>query len=123
MSEKNILVVDDDITSLDIVSFLFEKKGYKVNRCADGFTAIEFTKVKTPDLIIIDLKMPKINGCDTVKQIRAMGLNEVPIIAFTAVDEPEVHEEAKQAGCNRVLTKPCRPEKLIRNIEELLPAN
>lgn len=123
MSEKNILVVDDDITSLDIVSFLFEKKGFKVSRCADGFAAIEFTKNTAPDLIIIDLRMPKINGAETVKKIRAMGLKEVPIIAFTAVDEPQVHEEAKQAGCNRVLTKPCRPEKLIKNIEELLPTN
>ncbi len=123
MSERNILIVDDDITSLDIVSFLFEKKGFKVNRCADGFAAIEYTKTKTPDLIIIDLRMPKINGADTVKKIREMGLSEVPIIAFTAVDEQQVHDEAKLAGCNRVLTKPCRPEKLIKNIEELLPTN
>lgn len=118
---KNILVIDDDITSLDIVSYLFEERGYHVERCADGYAAIEFTKQSTPDLIIVDLMMPQINGTDTVRSIRALGLHDVPIIAFTAVDEPELHREAEQAGCNTVLTKPCRPEKLLKHIKEYLP--
>lgn len=118
---KQILVIDDDITSLDIVSYLFEERGYHVERCADGYTAIEYTKQATPDLIIVDLMMPQINGTETVRNIRALGLKDVPIIAFTAVDEPELHREAEQAGCNTVLTKPCRPEKLLKHIKEYLP--
>ncbi len=118
---KHILVIDDDITSLDIVSFLFEERGYNVERCADGFAAIEFAKQETPDLIIVDLMMPKINGTETVRSIRALGLLDVPIIAFTAVDEPELHREAQLAGCNTVLTKPCRPDRLMKYIKEYLP--
>ncbi len=120
-SGRNILVIDDDITSLDIVSFLFEERGYHVERCADGFTAIEYTKQAAPDLIIVDLMMPQINGTETVRSIRALGLTSIPIIAFTAVDEPELHRDAKAAGCNEVLTKPCRPEKLMKHIKQFLP--
>lgn len=117
---KHILVIDDDITSLDIVSYLFEDRGYIVERCADGASAIEYVKTKNPDLLIVDLMMPNINGKETVEQIRALGLTTVPIIAFTAVDDPQLHSEAIQAGCNEVLTKPCRPDKLLKHIEMYL---
>ena len=117
-----ILVVDDDITSLDIVSYLFEERGYIVDRCADGVSAIEYVKTKSPDLFIVDLMMPKINGVDTVKRIRALGLVNIPIVAFTAVDDPVVHKEALDAGCNEVLTKPCPSEKLVRVITRYLGA-
>lgn len=114
---RNILIIDDDITSLDIVSFLFEERGYQVSRCADGYAAIDQAKTLAPDVIVVDLMMPNINGADTVRSIRALGLQTVPIIAFTAVDDPEYHREAREAGCNEVLTKPCRPEKLLKHID------
>ena len=117
---KNILLIDDDITALDIVSFLFEERGYAVERCTDGYAAIESVKLNAPDLIIVDLMMPQINGVDTVREIRSLGV-EVPIIAFTAVDEPVLHDTAEDAGCDLVLTKPCRPERLVEHIKALLP--
>lgn len=113
---QKILIIDDDITSLDIISFLFEEKGYRVERCIDGFAAIEHAERMEPDLIIVDLMMPKINGADTVRALREKGIGAVPIIAFTAVDEAELHQEARDAGCNEVLTKPCRPEKLVGHV-------
>lgn len=117
---KKVLLIDDDITSLDIVSFLFEERGFDVERCVEGFSAIEYVKAHKPDVIVVDLMMPQINGVDTVKKIRALGLSDTPIIAFTAVDEPMLHREAEQAGCNKVLTKPCRPERLLEQIKALL---
>ena len=117
--KKKILIIDDDITALDIVSFLFEQKGFAVERKTDGFGAIDYVKEHTPDLIVVDLRMPGIDGVETVKRIRALGIS-VPIIAFTAVDEPQLHYDAEQAGCNRVLTKPCRPDKLLEHINQLL---
>ena len=116
--QKHVLIIDDDITALDITAFLFEKKGYDVKRCADGLKAIDYVKEVKPDLILIDLLMPEINGVETVKRIRAMGITSVPIIAFTAVDDPELHEEAREAGCDDVLTKPLRPQKLLKSIEQ-----
>ena len=121
-STKHLLVIDDDITSLDIVSFLFEERGYNVDRCTDGRAAIEYVKRIHPDLLIVDLMMPEINGAETVREIRQLGLTDVPIIAFTAVDDPELHQEALTAGCNEVLTKPCPAEKLLKQIKKFLPA-
>ncbi len=120
-SQKEILVIDDDITSLDIVAYLFEDLGYHVERCADGASAIEFVKTRKPDLMIVDLMMPNIDGKETVRAIRALGHTKVPIIAFTAVDEPHIHLEALEAGCDEVLTKPCHPEKLVKHIQTYLP--
>lgn len=116
---KKILLIDDDITALDIVSFLIEERGYEVERCADGFAAIDKIEQLTPDLIIVDLMMPKINGVQTVSELRTRGVT-APIIAFTATDEATLHRQAEEAGCNRVLTKPCRPDKLIEHIQSFL---
>ena len=118
--EKHIVLIDDDITSLDIVAYLFEDKGFKVHRCADGFSAIDYVKKVTPDAVLVDLMMPGINGAETVAQIRALGMDKIPIIAFTAVDDPQLHSEAKLAGCNEVLVKPLHPEKLLQKVRMFL---
>jgi CheY-like chemotaxis protein len=120
---KQILVVDDDITSLDLVSFLFEKKGYAVKRCGDGFSALSFLKDHPVDLAIVDLMMPGINGVETISQIRKEKLTTAPIIAFTAIDDPQLHDDAIEAGCNSVLTKPCPTDRLVREIRKYLDLN
>lgn len=119
MTASKILIIDDDMTALDIVDFLFEDKGFEVNRRADGLSALDCIKDYSPDVILIDLMMPKMSGQECVRVIREKGLN-IPIVAFTAVDDPEIHQEAIDAGCNKVLTKPCRPAELVKHIEELL---
>ncbi|NMC62726.1 MAG: response regulator [SAR324 cluster bacterium] len=116
---KKILIIDDDVTALDIVDFLFEDKGFEVIRRADGISALECVDEEQPNIILIDLMMPKMNGQECVRQIRAKGLT-LPIVAFTALDDPEVHQEALEAGCNLVLTKPCKPTILVEHIEKFL---
>lgn len=119
MDARKILIIDDDVTALDIVDFLFEDKGYEVVRRADGISALECVEDVQPHVILIDLMMPRMNGQECVRQIRGRGLT-LPIVAFTALDDPEVHQEALNAGCNLVLTKPCKPNLLVRHIESLL---
>ena len=119
---KHILVIDDDMTSLDIVSYFFEERGYRVDRCADGKSAIEYVRNTVPDLLIVDLMMPEINGVETVRQMRSSGLSKTPVIAFTAVDDAELHKQAVEAGCNEVLTKPCPTERLLKHIKRYLDA-
>jgi CheY-like chemotaxis protein len=116
---KKILIIDDDVTALDIVDFLFEDKGFEVVRRADGVSALECVESVKPDIILIDLMMPKMSGQDCVREIRKRGMAQ-PIVAFTAVDDPEIHQDAMDAGCNLVLTKPCKPQALVKHIEELL---
>jgi CheY-like chemotaxis protein len=117
MNEKQILLVDDDITSLDIVSVLFEKKGYEVIRKAGGKSAIEALGEITPDLVLLDLMMPEYDGVETMKEIRSMGIN-VPVIAFTASSDSDLHDLALEAGCVGVITKPCRSKMLIEIVEK-----
>lgn len=116
---RKILIIDDDVTALDIVDLLFEDKGYEVVRRADGISALECVIDANPDIILVDLMMPKMNGQECVRQIRQKGL-KMPIVAFTAIDDPEVHKDAVSAGCNLVLTKPCKAASLFKHIEELL---
>lgn len=116
---NKILVIDDDVTALDIVDLLFEERGFEVLRRADGISALECVDQSTPNIILIDLMMPRMNGQECIRQLRQRGI-QVPIVAFTALDDPEVHKEALDAGCNVVLTKPCKSKELVREIEKLL---
>lgn len=118
MSRK-ILVIDDDMTALDIVDFLFEDRGFEVIRRADGIAALECVDSEKPNIVLIDLMMPRMNGQECVRQMRSRGLT-LPVIAFTALDDPEVHQDALDAGCNLVLTKPCKPAVLVKHVEDLL---
>ena len=119
MTSKKILIIDDDMTALDIVDFLFEDEGFDVIRRADGSTALECVEAENPDIILIDLMMPRMSGQEAVREIRAKGIT-APIVVFTAVDDPEIHQEALDAGSNIVLTKPCKPETLVSQIHKLL---
>jgi CheY-like chemotaxis protein len=119
MASKKILIIDDDMTALDIVDFLFEDKGYEVIRRADGISALECIDEVKPNIVLIDLMMPRMNGQECVRQMRQRGL-QLPVVAFTALDDPEIHQEAISAGCNLVLTKPCKPAVLVKHIEGLL---
>jgi CheY-like chemotaxis protein len=116
---NRILVIDDDLTALDIVDLLFEDRGFDVVRRPDGASALESIQETTPDIILIDLMMPHMSGQECVRQIRQKGI-EVPIVAFTAIDDPVIHEDARSAGCNIVVTKPCKSRDLVREIETLL---
>jgi two-component system, OmpR family, response regulator VicR len=116
---KKILIIDDDVTALDIVDYLFEDKGFDVVRRADGESALEIVDESSPDIILIDLMMPKMNGQECVRLLRKRGIS-VPIVAFTALDDPEIHQEAMDAGCNLVLTKPCKPDALVRHVSGLI---
>lgn len=119
MTTREILIVDDDLTALDIIDFLFEQEGFVVSRCSDGESALEAVGQSTPSVILIDLMMPGLSGQETVVKLREQGLS-VPIIAFTALEDADSHNEALEAGCNLVLTKPCKPKDLLAKVQEVL---
>ena len=116
---NTILVVDDDQTALDIVDLVLERAGYTVVRSSSGTSAVSGVKEANPDLILIDLMMPHMSGQQAVRQMRSNGV-KVPIVAFTAVDDPRVHQEAREAGCDLIVTKPCKSRDLVRGVQSLL---
>jgi two-component system alkaline phosphatase synthesis response regulator PhoP len=119
MANRKILIIDDDLTALDIVDYVFEEQGFEVVRHADGVSALDSAQKINPDVILVDLMMPKMSGQECIKQLRSDGVS-VPIIAFTAIDDADIHEEARKAGCDLVLTKPCRPKELVGKVNGLL---
>ena len=121
IENKKIFVIDDDMTALDIVDFLLEDEGYDVIRHSEGKSALEDLDKQQPDLVLIDLMMPSMNGQDCIKAIREKGIT-IPIIAFTAIDDPDIHRQAIDSGCNMVVTKPCKSNELVAKIKSLTSA-
>lgn len=119
MNNKTILLVDDDVSQLDLVEILFKNEGFKVQQAISGQVAINYLADNSPDAILIDLMMPNMSGAEAIKKIRADKIT-CPIIAFTAIDDLDSHQEAIDAGCNLILTKPCKPAELVKEVSKFL---
>jgi len=102
---KRILVVDDFEDSRFSLSRLLEIEGYEVLEAADGAQAIEKALGESPDLILMDLSLPVIDGMSATRKIKAQ-LEQVPVIALSAHDGAEYQNKAKEAGCDDYVTKP-----------------
>ena len=121
MDRKSILLIDDDLSQLDLIELLFENKGYKVFQSISGKNALDRLAEEkiTPDIIMVDLMMPQLSGAQTIAKIRELKV-DCPIIAFTASEDSNMHDQAISAGCNLVITKPCKPIELVGEVEKLL---
>lgn len=111
-STKRILVVDDFEDSRFSLSRLLEIEGYEVVEAADGAQAIEKALSESPDLILMDMSLPIVDGMSATKQIKAK-LDTVPIIALSAHDGADYRSRAKEAGCDDYVTKPVDFEGLL----------
>lgn len=119
---KTILVVDDFEETQVLLKYLLEKLGYQVLQAKDGAKALESVKRQVPDLILMDMAMPLVNGIAATKLIRRLKeASEVPIIAFTASGD-FIKQQAIDAGCNDFLEKPIDIDKLQNTIEQHLEA-
>lgn len=117
---KTILIVEDFEDTRAFMKFLLEELGYHVLEAEDGFKAVEIVKRQTPDLILMDMAIPLINGLTATKIIRQFReSSKVPIIAITASGE-FIYRQAMDAGCNELLTKPIDVNKLQPIIERYL---
>ncbi|MBL6990244.1 MAG: response regulator [Bacteriovoracaceae bacterium] len=104
--QKNILIVDDDITYLQALKRELATLGYSVNTCDSGVTCFEYLKTKVPDLILLDLKMPEINGIEVCLQIRKIErLAIIPIVMLTGSDSQEDLIRSFEAGVNDYVIK------------------
>jgi CheY-like chemotaxis protein len=115
-----ILVVDDfDDTRLLLRTWL-ERKGYRVIEAHDGKQAIDAAKQSFPDLIIMDVQMPELDGLEATRQIRAVEeLQKIPVLAVSAYGVDQFRAEALAAGCNEYVSTPFEPvvlERLIRSL-------
>ena len=113
-----ILVVDDEPDILEIISYNLRKEGYEVKTAENGLEAVAFAKEFLPDMILLDVMMPKMDGMEACKQIRAVqSLKNCFILFLTAREEEFVEVLSFQAGADDFLTKPIKPRALISRIE------
>jgi two-component system, OmpR family, alkaline phosphatase synthesis response regulator PhoP len=119
--EKKILLVDDEIDILEFISYNLEKEGYKVYTAQNGKDAIRIAEKKEPDLIILDVMMPEMDGIVTCEEIRKIPKLKSTIIAFlTARSEDYSQIAGFEAGADDYITKPIRPKVLLSRVKALL---
>jgi CheY-like chemotaxis protein len=118
--KRKILVVEDYKDTRDFMTFLIESYGYQVTEAADGLEAIESLKSEFPDLILMDMAMPVMDGIAATEAIRKLKQGtEVPIIAVTAFGK-RFYEKAIAAGCNDLIEKPVNFDSLEAVLNQYL---
>lgn len=123
-SGRTILVVDDfDDTRLLLRTWL-ERKGYRVIEAHDGRQAISAAQNIIPDLIIMDVEMPELDGLSATREIRKLqALGNVPIVAVSAYGADQFRLEALAAGCNEYVSTPFEPNELEILIRSFMPGH
>lgn len=118
-----ILVIEDYSDSRTLLSSLLRAKGYKVVEASDGREGLLQANRVTPDLILMDLAMPRMDGIEATRQLRQRHtLSQVPIFVISAYVTNDVRRDALAAGCTEVFPKPFDIEALLSKIKERLGA-
>ena len=116
-----ILLAEDNSTNSSIISTYLQSKGYRLQIAHDGLSAIELAVANQPDLILMDIQMPGMDGLTAIKHIRQnVTLTQIPIIALTAFAMEDDRRKCLAAGANIYLSKPVRLKKLFQSIQKLL---
>jgi CheY-like chemotaxis protein len=122
MDKKKILVVDDEPDILRVTSIRLKKLGYNVLTAVDGKEALDTMRSENPDLVLLDLVMPFMNGAEVCEQIKNdKTLKHIPIILFTASGNGVLTaEQIKKVGADDYIVKPFEPEELMGKVEGIL---
>lgn len=117
---EKILVVDDDSVNLKMAEFIL-KNNYEVISALSGNRALKFLAQNVPDLILLDLHMPEMDGMEVLDKIREMEhLKQVPVVFLTADDEEDTEQKLLQAGAAGYVGKPFLAAALLQKIERIL---
>jgi CheY-like chemotaxis protein len=116
-----ILLVEDNEMNRDMLSRRLERKGYKVLVAFDGETGIDVARTNQPDLVLMDMSLPVMDGWEATRAMRAdKDLRHLPVIALTAHAMADDRDKALEAGCDDYDTKPIDLPRLLAKIENLL---
>ena len=118
---ETILVVEDQEDNRKILRDLLTNKGYKVIEVEDGYQGIQQTLEHHPDLILMDIQLPGIDGYEVIRRIKNdTKISKIPIIAVTSYALSGDSKKAFDAGCDGYVAKPYSPKKLLKMIQETL---
>ena len=116
-----VLVVDDEVGALTLIGIMLERGGFEVLKAEDAYAALDQLEAVTPDLIILDVMMPGMNGIELCRRIRSRGETEkTPIIILSARGDPASVEAGQAAGANDYLQKPILHHDLLTKVRGTL---
>lgn len=118
MSGKRVLVVDDDIKTVELVKLYLNRDGYRVFTAYDGEEALRLARESRPDLIVLDLMLPKIDGLEVCRTLRKE--SDVPIIMLTAMTTDDDRLKGLDLGADDYVTKPFSPRELAARVRAVL---
>lgn len=118
---KHILIVDDYPDALDIWELYLQSMGYRVSTARDGMQALAQAERLLPDLIVLDLELPRLSGFEVAARLKSNPETQgIPLIAATGYSHMRQLDRARDAGFDRIVVKPCDPDTLVDEIERLL---
>lgn len=115
---KRVLIAEDNDSNYLLMSYVLKNR-YEFERARNGQQAVDMVETFAPDLVLMDLKMPVLNGLEATRQIRGKH-PDLPIIALTASSFDRDREEAIRAGCNEFLTKPVSGQACLDTIAQFI---
>ena len=121
MAGKKILLVEDDYVNMRLVKHILESEGYTMLKATTGQEALEQVAVDLPDLILMDVQLPDMDGMMVVKTLKQNPRNQdIPILALTAYAMKGDRERIMQMGCNQYISKPIEIKDFIRTVRHYL---
>ena len=116
---KTILLTDDNQDTVELIQLILEDSGYNLIIANDGNEAVKICLEQTPDLVLMDLKMPNMNGFDATKTLRDKGFSN-PIVVLTGSESEDDRKRADEVGCNEYILKTLEMEDVERTIDHYL---
>jgi two-component system cell cycle response regulator DivK len=121
---KRILVVEDQDDNMQILRDLLDSVGYEIIEARDGAEGVKVAKAERPDLILMDIQLPVLDGYEATRQIKAdPELRTTPIIVVTSYALSGDETKAREAGCDDYVPKPYSPRQLLAKIMKYLPTS
>ncbi|MDD5097862.1 MAG: response regulator [Candidatus Omnitrophica bacterium] len=118
---KKILIVDDEPDLLRVTTFRLKKAGYEISSATNGQEALDLIRANPPDLVLLDLRLPLIDGYEVCRQVKSdPGLKHVPVILFTASIGHDISETVKKVMADDYVIKPFEPDDLLSKIKKLI---
>ncbi len=118
MSQRSVLIVDDDIKLVELLQLYFQKEGFIVFTANEGLAALKIAREKEPDILVLDLMLPGMDGWDICRTLRKD--SEVPILMLTARDEESDRLVGLEIGADDYVTKPFSPKEVVARAKAIL---
>ena len=119
--KTKILIIEDNEQNIYLITFIMERSGYEIIQARDGREGIETAKKTKPDLILLDIQLPKMDGYAVARELKSSkDLADIPVVAVTSYAMTGDREKVMEAGCTGYIEKPINPDTFVSEVEKHL---